>query len=186
MKAEYILGSIFVILAVSIYYLGLLDTPTEPFVNTADSLNFAYVKRKGDFSHLSEGFNSAKKIITSVKDIRCKRGVGVFFDDPSTVDAVDLRWWVGFVIPDDIELKNALSTYDNITVLSIPPEKAVRSYFPWKSFLSPMMGPSYVYPILEKYISENGYEFNTSVEIYDEDIGLIEYRIYQNDFTLEW
>lgn len=109
-----------------------------------------------------------------------------------------MRWWAGFVIPNDDALKQKLAAA-GLQILELPSSRVVSATFPWKSMLSPMFGPLYVlrpgaadnayrwtYPLIEEYIlNRPELKMNAAVELYSERARIITYLIYQN-WSPEW
>jgi len=51
--------------------------------------------------------------------------------------------------------------------MDIAEQEMIYSEFPYKSKMSIMTGIAKVYPKMEKYVEEKGYDFRESIEIYD-------------------
>lgn len=98
-------------------------------------------------------------------------GIGLYFDDPATTPADQLRSEVGSVVT-SID-PDKLGDYKTKTLQR---GQYVVVEFPYKNMLSYFIGPKKAYPILSKYILEKWYKADQPmVEVYDIAAGVIYY-----------
>lgn len=113
--------------------------------------------------------------------VNCSKGFGIYYDDPKTTPEEKCKSFVGDIIENkDIskipELKSA-----GFKVDSIPKSKAIAAEFPARTFLSYMIGPVKVYPMLSKYLIKNNYKATYSLEIYNMTEQKITFIMLLND-----
>jgi hypothetical protein len=98
----------------------------------------------------------------------------------------NLRWWIGFEVPNDTHLHEKLVA-TGLSLQILPASKVVTNTFPWKSIISPMYAPMWVYEPLKEYIAAKpGLKMTTSVEFYYEKSGLLHYVVYQDWEPVWW
>jgi hypothetical protein len=102
-------------------------------------------------------------------NINSTKGIGLYYDDPSKVEASKLRSDVGDIL-EDIDNNDLNKISEKYDIKNIQKTKAVVTEFPIRSMLSYMIAPTKVYPVLNKYWQEKGYEKTENgyiIEIYD-------------------
>lgn len=95
------------------------------------------------------------------------KGFGLYFDNPQKVEKEKLRSEAGAIIEEkDLEKINGINHSFQIKVLD--KKKYITTEFPYKGKMSVMFSIMKVYPALNKYAKENGYNVDGAVmEIYD-------------------
>lgn len=91
-------------------------------------------------------------------------GIGFYYDNPKETPANQLRSSCGSVIRNEELSKAALL---GLKTGVVPEKMSVVIEFPVHSALSYMIAPAKCYAVLEKYISEKGYQQAAPFEIYD-------------------
>lgn len=100
------------------------------------------------------------------RGVETTRGFGLYFDNPQEVSKERLRSLVGCILEsDDLGLIDSLR--GEFTVLQYPGARSLQVSFPFKGGVSVMVGMLRVYPMLSKYIKDNGLRFVPMMEIYD-------------------
>jgi len=171
MKILKIIGLVLAVLLVMVVlflaYMGffssikIVEKETGPYT-------IAYESFVGPYAETGKVFNRVYEALQ--KDgIETKRGLGIYYDDPSKVDADKLRSECGVIIAkkDRAVFEEVKDKYKTKII-----ENANRmiAEFPKKNVLSYMIGPMKVYPQFAKYMKKMNY--NESVlgfEIYDEE-----------------
>ena len=98
------------------------------------------------------------------------KGIGLFYDDPGTVEESKLRSDVGNVL-EGVDEQTIETIKMQLEVKELPVMRAVVIDFPIVSPLSYMIAPMKVYPAISKYWKEKGYPeeggVGYSIELYD-------------------
>jgi len=125
--------------------------------------HFVYIQKTGDFSKISAAYKEAGELFED-QSIDKGTACGMYLDDPAMVEADDMRWRVGYLVKDSVDVNTPLE------FLSIPnAEYAVASIE-----AHPMVAPFKTYPALQKWVQTSDYQFvGPAYEIYNED-GIIE------------
>ena len=174
-----ILSTLIIISFAFIWYSGAFES-----VKVVETEEEGYLVAGQEFTG---SFSKAGKIISEVDTklknmgINCSKGFGIYYDDPKTIPQEKCRSFVGNIIEEKYlnrvsELKSAGFKID-----SIPRSKAVAAELPAKTFLSYMIGPIKVYPVLSKYITEHKYKVAYSLEVYDTPENKITYMMLLHD-----
>jgi len=143
-------------------------------------------RQVGPFSYAYEEFTGPYKntmpVFARVTDFLNEQGiipgksVGVFFDNPSQVPPEKLRSNCGAMITETDPIKlSALQV--QLKLGSFEATNCVTAEFPIRNTLSYILGPMKIYPLLSKYIKDNGYQMKESYEIYDTQANKIVYFI---------
>eukprot|EP01126_Amoeba_proteus_P001731 TRINITY_DN10524_c0_g1_i1.p1 TRINITY_DN10524_c0_g1~~TRINITY_DN10524_c0_g1_i1.p1 ORF type:complete len:143 (-),score=29.98 TRINITY_DN10524_c0_g1_i1:140-568(-) len=141
MSCFYCLGFLVLLFGISLPLLGLTDSAQPPRETTWPNFTITYVREKGAFTKIPNAFTHVKeKLISIYPGFNTSEGVGVFFDNPDVVQEV--RWWIGFVLPDALNTTLKAKLVDlGLGVTTVPESRVVGTTFSWKSILSPMYGP---------------------------------------------
>ena len=95
------------------------------------------------------------------------KGFGVYYDNPQKVEKSELRSEAGCILEktDIDKLPNLEKKY---TVRTFPEKEYIITEFPYKGKISIFFSIMKVYPALNKFAKQNGYNEESSVmEIYD-------------------
>lgn len=104
------------------------------------------------------------------------KGFGIYYDNPQKVETSKLRSEVGCIIEEsDIHRLNELE--GKFKIKTYPKGKYIVAEFPYKGKLSVIFGIMKVYPALNKFVKEKGYDEEGAImEIYDTPGKKIVYR----------
>lgn len=99
--------------------------------------------------------------------IATTQGIGIYYNDPATTKAEDLKSDIGVIIDQqDFQKLNLNST--NYKVKNIQAKEYIVSTFPLKNELSYTIGTIKIYPAITKYMEEKEYSQDVErIEIYD-------------------
>jgi effector-binding domain-containing protein len=151
-----------IIIAVVLWKVGLFATP-EVSLQERGPYNYVYVERTGPFQDIPKGYQQVDSLVKQQNidvGIRC----GAYLDDPTKVAQNNLRWRVGNIVQDSMEVTEPLMC------LTIEQHQ----YLVASIHANPMIAPFKTYPAIEKWLSENPYEaVGPAYELYQDD-GLIE------------
>lgn len=118
-------------------------------------------------------YSEAGKNIMNVNDklekigINSVKGFGIYYDAPNSIPSEKYRSFVGNILEEKdykriAELKSA-----GFKVDSVPYTNSIVTEFPLKNFLSYMVGPMKVYPVISEYTNAKGCKTSFALEIYD-------------------
>lgn len=93
-------------------------------------------------------------------------GVGIYYDDPAIISWDALRSDIGASI--DPQDASKLIDDKDIQITTLAAGNKIVVEFPLKNTFSSMIGPMRVYPVISKYMKENGYTTEIPMmELYD-------------------
>ena len=155
------------------YFGGFIKIKPEVLEKGGDVL--VYEELRGDYKQTADATNRIYKDLLNNYGIETFRGIGVYYDDPKAIPVEDLRFEAGCILENP--------TLDQLEILKL--KYKVRTLekgeyvvvnFPFKGFISILMGIKRVYPAINKYMQENNFK-NTGaiVEIYDVPNKIITY-----------
>jgi len=127
---------------------------------------FAYLPFTGNYSNVGP---TMEKVTQALKadGIEVKLWLGIYYDNPQTVPADQLRSDVWSII-DSKDIAKLQKKSDNYLIKTIPANQNIVATFPAKNMLSYMIWPMKVYPIMAKYMTEKNYPMMTvAMELYD-------------------
>ena len=135
----------------------------EISVEDRGPFHFVYLQKQGPFSEISAAWEEAEALFEE-QQLAKGIGCGEYLDDPALVEAEELRWRVGFLVPDSVSVKEPLSykrlpqhTYVIATVKA-----------------HPMVAPFKTYPALEEWGKTSAYQFvGMAYELYPDE-GVVE------------
>jgi hypothetical protein len=170
-----ILGAVvFIIAALFIYYGGLRNVTF--IVEKQGGETLIYEEQVGDYSKSAGPIDKMYYSLLNEEGIETFRGFGIFYDNPQKVEKSRLRSEVGNILddPDAATLKKLEGKYN---VKSLPVREYIVTEFPYRGKLSVMVGIMKVYPAMNMYARENGFDEDGWVmEIYDMPGRRIVYR----------
>ena len=112
--------------------------------------------------------------------VETKKGFGIIYDNPKNVEQSKLRSEVGCIMENtDNEMHEKIKEHFLVKILQN--ENYLVAEFPFRGFLSIMIGMIKVYPKFGKYIFENKYPDGPIMEIYDIPNKKIIYRKFISD-----
>jgi hypothetical protein len=161
-----ILGLVVIIMAaLFIYYGGLRKVDFNIAKQGGETL--IYEEQIGDYSKSAGPIDRIYYSLLENEGIETFRGFGIFYDNPQKVEKSRLRSEVGNILedPDPAILKKLEGKYN---IKTLPEKEYIVTEFPYRGKMSVMMGIMKVYPAMNRYLRENGYDENGFVmEIYD-------------------
>lgn len=126
---------------------------------------YAYEEFTGPYQNTMHIFAGVREFL-SAQGVAPGNGLGVYFDNPSQVPAYKLRSNCGSIITETDSAK--LSAVQlQLKIGNIEQMNCVVVEFPMKNFLSFMLAPMKVYPVISRYMTEKGYKPRESYEFYD-------------------
>ena len=134
-----------------------------------------YESVTGDYKQTSEYTDKVYYALLNDYKIETTKGIGIFYDNPQTVDKDKLRSDVGCVLdnPDSTTIAKLSEKYQ---LQTLPSGEFIVAEFPMKGGISFILGSIKVYPALNKYSIEYGYKDSPITEIYDVPNKKITYR----------
>jgi len=176
MKMLKIVAISIIALIVIIYaYLGgfkkinfqLLDQGGETLV---------YEEMTGDYRQSAAVMDKIYYLLLNDYNIESYKGFGLYFDNPQKVEKEKLRSEVGCIL-ENIDSTKISLLKDKYKIKAFPRNKYLVTEFPYKNKLSVFVGIIKVYPALNRYLKEKGFNDEGAVmEIYDTPNKKIIYR----------
>ncbi len=161
-----ILGLVVVLVAaLFIYYGGLRKVDFNIAKQGGETL--VYVEQTGDYSKSAGPIDKMYYSLLNEEGIETFRGFGIYHDNPQKVEKSRLRSEVGNILEDpDPAILEKLEGRYNIKTLS--EKDYIVTEFPYRGKMSIMMGIMKVYPAMNRFVRENGFdEEGWVMEIYD-------------------
>lgn len=152
---KWIVVAIVIFVVVGMFTMGGFQKVTVTS-EEAGPIKIVYLEHKGPFHKIGDKFNQVKSYLDASKNTFTD-AVGEYYDDPAKVKQEDLRSNIGFIV--DKDYKDSAP----YKFKSIP--KQLYASVAFKG--SPAIGPIKVYPAMNKWIKDNGYEgCGPGLEIY--------------------
>ena len=129
---------------------------------------YAMVLKKHIGSYYKTGsvFEEVGEVLGKKIDIKTLKGAGLYYDDPAKVKEEELRSECGFIVSSaDLGKIGALD--EGLFVRDFQKKVCATCEFPIKTYLSYMIGPSKVYPVLGEYLKGKTTDGDFGLEIYD-------------------
>lgn len=144
-----------------------------------DSMIIVYEHLKGDYAKSGKIMD---KLYKSLKEngYDTTKGFGIYYDDPKTVKKSELRSLVGCII-DEKYYPNLRDIKSKFKMKEIPPSRGLIGEFPYKSWVSIMIGISKAYPKLNKFLQDNKLQPGPVMEVYDMKNKKIQYIFPYSD-----
>lgn len=145
-------------------YMGMFTkiTVTEKELGP---FTFAYVQHKGEYSKVGPDMNRVYVTLVNDYKITSVTGFAIYYDDPKSVQAADLRSDVGCLLEGTDRHKAGLVA-KKLSIKQIGKKRYASAEFPMKNNLSYALGPIKVYPALSAYIQEKKYPVGLCIEVY--------------------
>ncbi len=170
-----ILGLVVIILAaLFIYYGGLRRVDFSIAKQGGETL--VYVEQVGDYSKSAGPIDKMYYSLLNEEGIETFRGFGIYYDNPQKVEKSRLRSEVGNILedPDPAILKKLEGKYN---IKTLPEKEYIVTEFPYRGKLSVIIGIMKVYPAMNRFVRDNGFDEDGWVmEIYDMPGKKIVYR----------
>ncbi|MCW5514759.1 GyrI-like domain-containing protein [Muriicola sp. Z0-33] len=169
-----IIGSLLLVLFLIYGYYGGFY-PVRAEIQQKGGEVLVYQKMTGDYAQSPDVSDKVYNKLLREYNITTTRGFGIYYDHPKTTDKDSLRADVGCILESDFEKVEHLRA--DFEVKEYPNDNYLVADFPFKGMPSVIFGIMKVYPALNTYVEENGYDPNTPVmEIWDLSNNKIEYR----------
>ena len=129
-------------------------------------LKLIYKEYIGPYKETGQIQDEVYYSLLNEEKIETYKGFGIYYDDPKTTPDSELRSKSGCILEekDYDKLDRLEEDYD---LMELGDQKYIYAEFPFKSKLSIMLGVFKVYPQLDRYLEEKGYEKKEVMEIYD-------------------
>lgn len=164
MKIIITLFIVVVLLVSFLAYMGMFKKVTVK-IEKKGPYDFAFVEHIGDYSKVSEPMNKLDSYLRQA-GFNPTVGIGVYYDNPKMVEKSKLRSEVGSVIPTS-ELAKIEEKKNDFSFKKIAEAEYMVAEFPYRNKMSFLFAVIKVYPVLNKYISDNKYQSVPSIELYD-------------------
>ena len=169
-----ILGTLLLIfLLIYGYYGGFYRVVPEIRQQGGETL--VYEMMTGDYAQSPEVSDRVYNKLLREHNISTTKGFGIYYDNPKTTVKDNLRADVGCILDSDFEKLDMLKA--QFKIMEYPNDDYLVADFPYKGMPSVIIGIMKVYPALNKYLEDNGYNSDTPVmEIWDLSNNTIHYR----------
>jgi effector-binding domain-containing protein len=135
-----------------------------------------YEEITGDYKQSGVVMDKIYHSLLNEDKIETYKGFGVYYDNPQKVEKSKLRSEAGCVLEQN-DLGKITELKEKYSIKTFPQKKYITTEFPFKGKISVIFSLMKVYPALNKFAKENGYDENSSVmEIYDVPNKIILYR----------
>ena len=156
---------VFLTIAVFLIRSGLFVKPnvTQKIMS---EIFFVYQDHVGPYQETGKIQDEIYEYLITTYQVETTKGIGIYYDNPQKVPKEQLRSKAGCIIPQtEIEKLSKLSP--KYKTMTLKEQEMVYSDFPFRNKFSIFLGIIKVYPLMQKYCTENGYIFRESIEIYD-------------------
>jgi hypothetical protein len=103
------------------------------------------------------------------KNLELEKGFGIYRDDPEQVPEDECRFMVGCVLLDKDTIRRVELKKAGYIIQKMNKTNSMVVEFPFKNSFSIIASVMKVYPALNEYIKEKGYQPAESLEIYTQD-----------------
>ncbi len=135
-----------------------------------------YEEMTGDYRQSGVVMDKVYYSLLNDYKIETFKGFGIYFDNPQKVEASKLRSELGCIV-EESDIHRLSELEGNFKIKTYPKDKYIVAEFPYKGKLSVMFGIMKVYPAMNKYVKENGFDEEGAImEIYDTPGKKIVYR----------
>ena len=166
---------ILVLLAVGGYtYMGGFSTPVV-LEKRLGAIDVVYATHRGSYSKLSESWTPFMAKTQELGLEECN-GLAFYLDPPDTPEA-DLRTIIGCRI-DGLGAGIQSKLKEHFPVFFFPGARTLHGSFPYVNVFSFMLGPTRVYPEMQKILEDTGAKPPVAIEIYGPVSGLEEIHYY--------
>ncbi|MFP4060416.1 MAG: GyrI-like domain-containing protein [Bacteroidales bacterium] len=168
------LGILIIIFAFYTYYGGFKIIN----INTAEKGGefIVYEEVTGDYKLSGAAMDRVYYSLINDSGIETTKGFGIYYDNPRKVEKSKLRSEAGCII-EEKDLEKLSNLPENFKTRKLPVKKYIVTEFPYKGKMSVMFSIMKVYPALNKFSKEKGFnEEGAVIEIYDVPNKKILYR----------
>jgi hypothetical protein len=153
-------------------YLGFFSTITV-YEKESEKMVILYEPFTGPYEKTKEAYRKAESNMKK-EGLESGKAAGIYYDNPALVPSEKLRSECGFIISekdyarlDELKRKYSIRTIEKGNYLY--------AEFPYKNFLSFMVGPIKVYPAFNDAFRNKGIVPSYSIEIYDETSDVVKF-----------
>jgi hypothetical protein len=126
-----------------------------------------YQEMKGDYRQSGVVMDKVYYSLLNDYHMETYKGFGIYYDDPRKVETSQLRSEIGCII-EEADVRRLGELHGSFLIKTYPKTRVIVTEFPHKGKLSVFFGMMKVYPALNKYIRQHGYDEQGPVmEIYD-------------------
>ena len=167
-----------VIILVFVGYLAYSGFFASVNITEGDAGPYKFIGKEyvGDYRFSGEHQDSIYKDLTA-RGLELTEGFGIYRDNPDEVAAENLRSMVGRVLPEKYNDRIPELEREGYIIQDMGKTKSVIVAFPFRNSLSILASVLKVYPKLNVYFTEKGYEDVPSLEIYTKDEIIISMEI---------
>ncbi|WP_029904369.1 GyrI-like domain-containing protein [Prevotella sp. 10(H)] len=170
-----VIAIIVIITATYAYYGGFRSVNFE--VKEAGGETMVYTDLTGDYGQTALYMDTVYYTLLNEYGIATTKGAGIYYDNPQHVEKSKLRSDIGCLLDSPLDSLKTAQISSKFKIKTIPQKTCTVTEFPFKGFMSVMVGIIKIYPALNNYIEENGYKAaGPTMEIYDTPNKTIIYR----------
>lgn len=158
-----VLFIVIILLLLFLVYMGMFSTVTV-YEKEAGPYIYVFKKYIGPYSGTGKVFDEVNTELQSVGIVK-ETGIGVYYDNPATVDASELKSDCGVILAEEDIAK--VQKIKDLTIATIPKGIFMTAEFPVKNGLSYMFGPMKVYPAFNVHMGGKKYKPAPGIEIYE-------------------
>ena len=135
-----------------------------------------YEKIQGDYRQSGVIMDKIYNSLLNDDKIETFKGFGIYYDNPQKVEKSKLRSEAGCVL-EKMDIDKLPILENKYTIRTFPEKEYIITEFPYKGKISIFFSIMKVYPALNKFANQNGYNEESPVmEIYDVPNNQILYR----------
>lgn len=155
----------FIIISILIY--SGLFSKIEIKKKKIGPFTLVYEEHKGAYKGTSKIHNKIYYTLLKNHNIETYKGFGIYYDNPKKVPTEKLRSIAGCILEKSDYNKISYLKKEGFKIKDIPIKNSVIVEFPYRNFISIIIGVIRVYPKFEKYIKQNKLNEGLMMEIYD-------------------
>ncbi|HAR62034.1 MAG: hypothetical protein DKM50_01695 [Candidatus Margulisiibacteriota bacterium] len=164
-RVTLIIMILFMAVIVYLAYLGLfykvkfVEKEVGPF-------GLVYEKHVGDYNETLKIQKRIYDALFNEDKIETYKGYRIYYDDPKNIERTALRSEVGCIL-ENRNLNNLENIREKYNVRGFPRTKSIIVEFPFKNKISILIAVMKIYPALQGYSNEKGYNPVPALEVYD-------------------
>lgn len=157
------------------YYGGF--SKVVPYTAQQGGETIVYKEVIGDYKQTPSVMDEVYYSLLNDNKIETTKGFGIYYDNPRNVETSKLRSEIGCMLDEPVDSTTLVDISARYKVKIYPEDTYLVAEFPNKGMISTLVGIMKVYPALNKYAKENGFQEDSPVaEIYDMPSKKILYR----------
>ena len=159
---------------VFIYYGGLSKVNCR--IDTQGGETLVFKDMIGDYAKSGKLSDEIYYALLNDYEIETFKGFGIYYDNPKEIEKNKLRSEIGCIL-EQKDISKVSQITGELKTKTNPEKSYIVAEFPFKGKLSIIFGIMKVYPSIEKFVKEKGYNNDGAVmEIYDVPNKKIIYR----------